>query len=311
LRAFAAERGIVLLNRKPMSKPTGIVARGIDPSGAAYQRRALSALPILVRQASAEQTIFYSDLADELGMQNERNLNYVLGSVATSLMMLSERWGKNIPPLQAIVVNQRDRLPGVGFAQGIAKPEMLLGASKRTRRQIVNAMLADVYAYKDWRAVLGHFGVVQDLRKEIAVSVVQASLVHGGPESDAHKDLKYHIAENPHAIGLHKSILSTSVEHKLPSGDQLDILFLTRGAYVGVEVKSHISSEADLTRGIFQCVKYEAVLNAVAQSEGARIDVSTILAIGGKLPKHLRALANTLGVTVVEAANPDFGTRAV
>jgi hypothetical protein len=40
-----------------------------------YQERARRAMPILVRQALASQPIYYSDLAEELGMSNPRNLN--------------------------------------------------------------------------------------------------------------------------------------------------------------------------------------------------------------------------------------------
>lgn len=40
-----------------------------------YQQRAQKALPILVRQAKARQSIYYSQLAQELGMPNPRNLN--------------------------------------------------------------------------------------------------------------------------------------------------------------------------------------------------------------------------------------------
>src|ERR1700733_23901 len=43
-----------------------------------YLERARDAFPMLVRQAHARQTIFYSDLAGELNMSNPRNLNYVL-----------------------------------------------------------------------------------------------------------------------------------------------------------------------------------------------------------------------------------------
>ena len=41
-----------------------------------YQQRARSALPILVRQAKAHQTMFYSELALEMGISNPRTLNY-------------------------------------------------------------------------------------------------------------------------------------------------------------------------------------------------------------------------------------------
>jgi len=45
-----------------------------------YQVRARAALPLLVRQASQSATVYYSDLAPELGMANERNLDYVWGT---------------------------------------------------------------------------------------------------------------------------------------------------------------------------------------------------------------------------------------
>ena len=43
-----------------------------------YVQRARIALPILVRQAKNGECIFYSNLAEEIGMPNPRNLNYVL-----------------------------------------------------------------------------------------------------------------------------------------------------------------------------------------------------------------------------------------
>jgi hypothetical protein len=64
-----------------------------------YQKRARAALPLLVRQATQSATIFYSDLAAELGMPNERNLNYVLGYVGDSVEALSKDWKEDIPPI--------------------------------------------------------------------------------------------------------------------------------------------------------------------------------------------------------------------
>ena len=59
-----------------------------------FQRRALEALPLLVRQAKASQWIHYSGLASELKMPNPRNLNYVLGALGRELELLSSRWDK-------------------------------------------------------------------------------------------------------------------------------------------------------------------------------------------------------------------------
>ena len=71
-----------------------ITTKPIDQEGLLYQRRAFSALPLLVRQAEAGQTIHYGQLARELGMPNPRNLNHVLGSIGTSLRNLGQLWGE-------------------------------------------------------------------------------------------------------------------------------------------------------------------------------------------------------------------------
>src|SRR5665213_1959518 len=100
--------------RQAMASKTAGKARGIDILGAKYQRRAFEALPLLVRQAYSAQTIYYGDLGAEMSMR-ARNLNWVLGSIGNSLLALSAEWGEDIPPLQALVINQENELPGSGF----------------------------------------------------------------------------------------------------------------------------------------------------------------------------------------------------
>jgi hypothetical protein len=72
-------------------KETARIAKGILGEKL-YQKRARAALPILVRQATAQQKITYGDLAEELSIPNARNLNYVLGSVGITLLDLSRTW---------------------------------------------------------------------------------------------------------------------------------------------------------------------------------------------------------------------------
>ncbi|MFN3425668.1 MAG: hypothetical protein ACK40C_13280 [Novosphingobium meiothermophilum] len=101
-----------------------------------YQVRARQALPILVRQALSRKPIFYKALAAELGMPNPRNLNYVLGSIGTTLNELASdpEWGE-IPHIQSLVINQQRRLPGEGFegflAQRMKEYQKLSLAEKR------------------------------------------------------------------------------------------------------------------------------------------------------------------------------------
>ena len=80
-----------------------------------YQKRARKALPILVRQAKAEQPIIYSDLAQELNMPNPRNLDYVLGAIGNALIGLGKERGEKIPPIQSLVINKGSLMPGEGF----------------------------------------------------------------------------------------------------------------------------------------------------------------------------------------------------
>ena len=49
-----------------------------------------------------------------MGMDNPRNLNYVLGSVGMRLEDLGKLWSEEIPPIQALVVRKDSSVPGVG-----------------------------------------------------------------------------------------------------------------------------------------------------------------------------------------------------
>ena len=104
-----------------------------------YQERARAAFPILVRQAEAGQPIFYSNLAEELGMPNPRNLNYVLGSIGRSIENLSKAWNEEIPPIQCLVVNKNTGLPGEGIGWFLIKKEDFSKLSTAKKRDIVKA----------------------------------------------------------------------------------------------------------------------------------------------------------------------------
>jgi hypothetical protein len=97
-----------------------------------YQVRARAALPLLVRQASQSATLYYSGLAPELGMANERNLNYVLGYLGTALEPLSKDWKETIPPIQCLVINKRDRIPGKGIGWFITKKRIFASCREKS-----------------------------------------------------------------------------------------------------------------------------------------------------------------------------------
>lgn len=273
-----------------------------------YQTRARQALPILVRQAASRKPIFYEALADELGMPNPRNLNYVLGCVGTTLQELSRKrgWsGGEIPYIQSLVINQQRRLPGEGFEGFLA--ERMTGyqnLSLADRRAYLDAYWYEVYAYPYWRDVLEACeltpasGGASDI-----VEKAKTGKSGGGGEGEEHRALKEYVAANPSVVGLPSNLSPGRTEALLPSGDKIDVLFNAQKRLVAVEVKSNISNDVDLARGLFQCVKYRAVMEAERGFEGARYSVEAMLVVGKEFPKSLCSLQNSLGVQVIEVLN--------
>jgi hypothetical protein len=275
-----------------------------------YQERARVALPLLVRQASQSATVYYSDLAAELGMANERNLNYVLGYVGDAMESLSKDWKETIPPIQCLVINKRDRMPGEGIGWFITKKEDFRKLPRREQRRLVKLELEKVFAYRGWPSVLKAFGLaptkaeysrVAAKAKSIgATRESRAASFGGGGESPEHRKLKLFIAKNPEIVGLPTSVGPGKTEEPLQSGDVLDVFFKHGQDSVAVEVKSALSGEADIARGMFQCVKYRAVLEAQQAAEGLPQSARAILVLEAKLPSKFQALKNVLSVELVD-----------
>lgn len=264
-----------------------------------YQERARSAFPLLVRQAEAASPVYYSSLARELGMPNPRNLNYVLGCIGQTIEALSKRRRERIPPIQCLVVNKASGLPGEGIGWFLVKKEEFSELPLKRRREIVQAELQHVYAYPHWRQVLDELQL-EPIDVNFSPLVRSASAFRGGGESPEHQALKEFVAANPAVIGLPTTTPAGAVEFPIASGDCLDVYFRTRSLSVAAEVKSARSSVADLTRGIFQCVKYRAVLEATLVSEGRPPNARAILVVGGDMASDLIAMANLLGVEFVQ-----------
>ena len=85
----------------------------------------------------------------------------------------------------------------------------------------------------------------------------------------------------------------TKTEEELLSGDRVDVVYYTDDEILAIEVKSRVSSWEDLQRGIYQCVKYRAVLEA---QERWRRAVRTLLVTESGLPSDLTRFAKELSV---------------
>ena len=283
-----------------MARETGEKTRYGFSGDKKYQRRARRALPLLVRQAKAEEPIYYSDLAHELGMPNPRNLNYVLGAIGNELLSLSEAWGDEVPPIQSLVINQRTGLPGEGISWFAPDAAEFKSATLSQRRAIVDRMLSKVYSFARWDDVLSHFDLEPAEGPAVPFTAGEGPPIARGGESKAHRELKEFIAKNPGAVGLRRSAGHGDVEYCFGSSDAVDVLFRSKGEFVAVEVKASAASSAEVARGLYQCVKYHALLKAELKVTQRPLNARSLLAIGGSFPAELVPLRNTLGVQVVD-----------
>ena len=85
------------------------------------------------------------------------------------------------------------------------------------------------------------------------------------------------------------------------SGDRMDVFFegiSSKGkeCWICVEVKSKISDKHDIQRGLYQCVKYRAVMEKEILAFGIQKDVRVILALGCEFPQCLDVERRALGI---------------
>ncbi|NRP19277.1 hypothetical protein LPJGGPFB_02532 [Ensifer adhaerens] len=285
-------------------RETGDAAAHLN-GGKPYQEKAKQIFPLLVRQALARHPLYYSDLAPMVDMPNPRNLNYPLGSVGTSIAALAKKWGTDIPPIQCLVLNKGTGLPGEGIGWFIkGSKDAFNRLSKGQKQKLVDSVLHQIYAFPRWPEVLEALQlhpVGDDFSGLVAAA---RSSGRGGGEGPGHKRLKEFVFNNSGLFGFSSPKFS-EMERKIASADCLDVSFASKDRWLAVEVKSAISSDGDLTRGIFQCVKYKAVMAAEVAACNDDKAVDAVLVTEGPLSPTLRALAITLGVTFYDNIVPE------
>lgn len=280
-----------------MAKKTDTV-HGFD-GDKLYQQRARVVLPMLVRQAWSGQPVRYEMLAAEAGIPNPRNLNYPLGCIGERLDALADEWDDEIPHIQSLVAGKATRLPGDGFdgflrRQGYDWDE----GDKTERRAVIQEYWTKVYEYPYWADVLEELNL--EPAPVPAADEIEAARRFGGGEGEEHRALKAFLCDNPHLVGLRPGSPAGKSEICLPSGDSVDVVFESARYIHAVEVKPANAPISDVTRGLFQCVKYRAVIRANLRHASDRRRVSAVLALGGTFPEKLTSLRNSLNVDVYE-----------
>lgn len=270
-------------------------------------------LPILIRSALQGQTMTYGQLAqeleDEYGLeQKARKTLYggAIGVIGYALEDLQKTLGEKIPPINAIVVNATTKLPGKGVNDFVRRH---LGVRKRNlteaeRSALMYAAQDHVFAYPHWHRIAAHFGthaLAPDLTPPAQGPIDLPGMPKhtGAVESEAHKALKRHIAQNPHILRAYGKFPIGTNEHPLRSGDRLDVFFQTGNNLLAVEVKPYNAPEAEIIRGIFQVVKYRAVLKAEQLVAGATPTAHAVLVLSSKPSLKIRQIADRLAVHVI------------
>lgn len=291
---------------------------------------ARKSLPILVHWAETHKTLStsgdiehtYSELARAVGQpKHARVISEALGTLGFALRELSQEKQSDfdeIPPIQLIVWSKGKGSPGhSGFGFLNFSPEEAMSMPAEARQALAQKTRRDIVDYSLWRRVLKELGLAPLVDDELpdmtsALRSIAAERSAGG-ESPEHKRLKHYLKDNPSMLKL-SGVFDAGIEKLLLSGDKADLLFVGAGRdnrTVCVEVKSRISSETDLMRGLFQCVKYRSVLRAHNTFEANQNreyihrEIKVVLVTEEALPKALLQLSKSLDVPVMTIRVPD------
>ncbi len=237
-----------------------------------------------------------------------------VGAVAGTMMDRIEAEDPDAPLINALVTRPSG-IPGKGFGGYYDRRLREPGGrtwnklSRSRKLEIVAQVRADVRRFDSWDSLYARlFGsppprMPRPKRyRERDGKPPETGRPLGVGESEEHRRLKEWAARNPVALGLARSMKGME-ERGLLSGDRIDVLFSDGASFVAVEVKSTLSTDDDLQRGVYQCVKYRAVVEA--QERPVPLSVRAMLLTERELPDELKARARELGVMLkVHALNP-------
>ena len=231
-----------------------------------------------------------------------------MGVPAGEVMYRIQGIKPNCPLLNVLLVQQSDKMPSKGAGPFMAKylddprladPEFR-SQDPQAWRSACDRIARDVYAFSNWDRVY---------KKTFGEPLPIPSLPQGSErdgirhtrkgEGPRHRDLRLMVLKNPGDIRLSYAGFRTATEVVLDSADRVDVVYYGRGLTVAIEVKSSDSDESDLRRGIFQCIKYRAVMRAMDIRSDAPI--IAILVTQTPLPGDLRALARLHRIRHVRA----------
>lgn len=274
--------------------------------------------PILIQRAKAGRTISYSELAEELqrrhGLEPKARKTLYgqpVGAVGFALLALGKQWGETIPPLNALVVGKYSKMPGIGadyFILRFLRKKPRGELSRQDRRVLAEQVIKQVWNYPQasWDRVAEALDAELlepgslPIEDEEPINLPPVPRGYGG-ESDEHEALKLWVCEHPKFLATWGRFKRGKSEKVIPSGDRLDAFFESSRGQLAVEVKASHAPDAELTRGVFQCIKYREVLRAAQLAQGELPNAQAVLVTTRSLDQTTKRLCKRLQVQVLIA----------
>lgn len=260
----------------------------------------------LIAAAHQRSLITYGEvknrLVHEIGFNPSKSAR-LMGHLAGIMMHSILEDDLETPLLNIILVRQDTRLPGDGTKGFLNRRfnKRCLHVKHRDWRKYCDKAATEVYTFPYWKKVY---------KRVFGETFKPDEWVVAGKEKDGinfsrsgegrnHKNLRLWVKNNPDRIYKISGDARTKTEVVLKSGDRVDVVIYGSEKTIAVEVKSRDSNETDLERGIYQCIKYRAVMAAMdIRDEPCIIPV---LVTECALPGNLKNLAERHEIRHVKA----------
>ena len=265
-----------------------------------FEKGLAPAMRWLIATALDGSTITYGGLKRKL--EDEAGFSTIfatrIGMVAGVLTESIQEVEPDAPLINVLVVNQTDRQPSIGagvfMARRFDEPRLAEADAKRHYPKLweenFRRAAGEVYSYTEtqWSALFERVfetplasGKIELDRKKRHAGTEKDGIPAGrkygsGGEGPFHKSLRIWVKDNPGAIHRAFASASTETEVDLDSGDRVDVVYKLANRITVLEVKSRISNEVDMIRGVFQCVKYRAVRQAMDVRDDAVVEAYLI-----------------------------------
>lgn len=222
-----------------------------------------------------------------------------------------------VPLINVLLVERHTELPSDGAGSFLAKrfkTPLLAREKAKDRyphlwRRTFDLAAGQVYSTSEerWQQLFeAAFGEalekseIEAAREERKAGAENDGLRFGrSGEGPNHKALRLWVCANPEQISRRFRLATTETEVVLDSADRVDCVFNLPREVVAIEVKSRDSNLMDLRRGVFQCIKYRAVLDAMDIRESDT--VSAMLVYEGRLPAEIKTMLRMHGIASFEA----------